>query len=73
MDLNRPTDTISLPQYSALTLTGLFFTRYAILVRPANYMLCSVNIALFGSSSWHLGRKINADYIAAAEIDSRPK
>ncbi len=28
-------------------------------------MLCSVNIALFGSSSWHLGRKINADYIAS--------
>lgn len=28
-------------------------------------MLCSVNIALFGSSSWHLGRKIHADFIAS--------
>lgn len=36
-------------QYSALTLTGLFFSRYAMLVNPINYMLCSVNIALFGS------------------------
>jgi len=63
MDLNRPTELVSLTQYSALTATGLFFSRYAMLVSPVNYMLCSVNIALFGSSAWHLGRKINADYI----------
>ena len=66
LDLNRPTDRISLPQYSALTLTGFFCTRYALLVRPPNILLCSVNIALFGSSAWHLGRKIHADYIAVA-------
>ena len=63
LDLNRPTELISLTQYSALTLTGLFFSRYAMLVNPINYMLCSVNVALFGSSAWHLGRKVNADYI----------
>ena len=32
-------------------------------VTPINYMLCSVNIALFGSSAWHLGRKVKADYL----------
>ena len=63
LDLHRPTDKISLPQYTALTLTGFFFSRYALLVTPINYTLCSVNIALFGSSAWHLGRKIKADYI----------
>lgn len=63
MDLNRPTEKISIAQYSALTLTGFFFSRYALLVTPINYTLCSVNIALFGSSAWHLGRKINADFI----------
>lgn len=63
MDLNRPTEKISIAQYTALTLTGFFFSRYALLVAPINYTLCSVNIALFGSSAWHLGRKINADYI----------
>ena len=63
LDLYRPTDNISLPQYTALTLTGFFFSRYALLVTPINYALCSVNIALFLSSAWHLGRKINADYI----------
>ena len=62
-DLHRPTEQISLPQYTALTLTGFFFTRYALLVTPINYALCSVNLALFGSSAWHLGRKIKADYI----------
>jgi len=62
MDLNRPTDQISLPQYTALTATGLFFTRYSLLVSPINYVLCSVNIALFFSSGWHLGRKLKADY-----------
>jgi hypothetical protein len=33
------------------------------LVTPINYTLCSVNVALFGSSAWHLGRKLNADFI----------
>ena len=63
MDLNRPTDKISIAQYTALTLTGFFFSRYSLLVTPINYTLCSVNVALFGSSAWHLGRKINADYL----------
>mmetsp|Transcript_21042 Transcript_21042/g.29701 ORF Transcript_21042/g.29701 Transcript_21042/m.29701 type:complete len:274 (+) Transcript_21042:210-1031(+) len=63
LDLNRPTDKISLAQYTALTLTGFFFSRYSLLVVPVNYTLCSVNVALFGSSAWHLGRKIKADYI----------
>jgi hypothetical protein len=63
LDLHRPTENISLPQYTALTLTGFFFTRYALLVTPINYTLCSVNVALFGSSAWHLGRKLKADYV----------
>lgn len=63
LELDRPTEKISLAQYSALTLTGLFFSRYALLVTPINYTLCSVNIALFGSSAWHLGRKVKADFM----------
>mmetsp|Transcript_21235 Transcript_21235/g.51308 ORF Transcript_21235/g.51308 Transcript_21235/m.51308 type:complete len:322 (-) Transcript_21235:357-1322(-) len=64
LELDRPTEKISLAQYSALTLTGLFFSRYALLVAPINYTLCSVNIALFGSSAWHLGRKVKADFLS---------
>jgi len=74
LDLHRPTDKISLAQYSALTATGFFFSRYSLLVIPINYTLCSVNIALFGSSAWHLGRKINADYLGyGIEEESEPK
>ena len=47
MELDRPVEKISLAQYTALTLTGAFFSRYALLVNPINYMLCSVNVALF--------------------------
>ena len=45
LDLNRPTDQISLAHYTALTLTGAFFSRYALLIVPVNYTICSVNIA----------------------------
>ena len=50
-------------------MMGFFFSRYAMLVAPVNYMLCSVNIALFSSSAWHLGRKINADYIEDKTVE----
>mmetsp|Transcript_53914 Transcript_53914/g.109940 ORF Transcript_53914/g.109940 Transcript_53914/m.109940 type:complete len:582 (+) Transcript_53914:125-1870(+) len=73
VDLERPTEKISIAQYTALTATGLFFSRYALLVKPINYLLCSVNIALFTSSAWHLGRKINADYLAGPEISVEGK
>jgi hypothetical protein len=71
-DLYRPTDQISLPQYTALTFTGLFFSRYSLLVTPINYTLCSVNIALFGSSGWHLGRKIKNDFIDEKPAKEEP-
>ena len=64
LEFDRPTEKISLAQYTALTLTGMFFSRYSLLVRPINYNLCLVNIALFSSSFWHLSRKVHADFIA---------
>ena len=39
LELDRPTEKISLAQYSALTATGFFFSRYALLVTPINYTL----------------------------------
>lgn len=69
IEYDRPTDKISISQYTALTMTGLFFSRYAMLVTPINYLLCSVNIALFGSSGYHLCRKIKADYVDEKDKD----
>ena len=64
LDLHRPTEDVSLLQYTALTLTGFFFSRCALLVAPINYTLCIVDVALFlGSSAWHLGRKLKADFV----------
>jgi len=62
VDLNKPVEKISVATSSALTLTGFFFMRYALLVTPINYVLCSVNVALFGSSAVHVARKVKADY-----------
>ena len=62
-EYDRPTDKISISQYSSLTLCGVIQSWYPLLVTPVNYMLCSVNLALFFSSAWHLGRKLKADYI----------
>lgn len=58
MDYNRPVEKISIAQYTSLTLTGMCFSRYSLLVVPINYSLCGVNLALVGSSGWHLGRKV---------------
>jgi hypothetical protein len=66
IDYDRPVDKISIPQYSSLALCGLIHSRYALLVIPTNYMLFSVNVALLGSSGWHLGRKV------MAEVDDVP-
>jgi hypothetical protein len=63
LELDRPTDKISLSQYSALTLTGAIFSRYGLVVTPINYPLTMVNVLLFASSAWHLGRKVKADFM----------
>jgi len=63
-DLQRPTDQISLTQYAALTLTGFIFSFYGLFVTPINYALTGVNILLFSSSGWHLGRKMKACFFS---------
>lgn len=63
MDLERPTDKISLSMTSALTLTGLIFMRWSFVITPVNYSLFFVNAALSTSSGYHLARKIKADYM----------
>jgi len=61
-DLNKPTDKMSMSQMSALTATGLIWTRYSFVINPVNYNLAIVNLALGASSMYHLSRKIKADY-----------
>lgn len=63
MELDRPVEKISFSQYSALTVTGMIFSVYGLVVTPINYPLTSVNVLLFLTSGWHLGRKVKADYL----------
>lgn len=63
LEVNRPTDKISLSQTTALTATGVIWSRYAMVINPVNYNLMFVNIALGASSGYHLARKIKADYL----------
>lgn len=63
LNVNKPTDTISWAQTSALTLTGVIWTRYSFVITPVNYNLAIVNAALGMSSGYHLLRKIKADYL----------
>lgn len=65
LEFDRPTDKISIAQYSALTVTAAIFSVYGLLVIPINYFLSGVNLLLFLSSAYHLGRKIKADFIRA--------
>jgi len=64
LDMDRPTDNISLSMTSALTLTGCIFMRWSFVITPVNYSLFFVNLALSTSSGYHLGRKIKADYMS---------
>merc|ERR1719221_2359758 len=42
LEYNRPTDKISISQYSALTITGAIFSGYGLAVTPVNYPLTAV-------------------------------
>mmetsp|Transcript_13269 Transcript_13269/g.53218 ORF Transcript_13269/g.53218 Transcript_13269/m.53218 type:complete len:198 (+) Transcript_13269:339-932(+) len=64
-DLDRPTDKISLSQTTALTATGVIWSRYSMVITPVNYNLMAVNLALGSSSGYHLFRKLKADYVDA--------
>ena len=64
MDLKKDTKTMSLAQQTALTSTGIIWTRYAMVITPVNYNLAIVNFVLGLSSGYHLGRKLNDDYLS---------
>jgi hypothetical protein len=63
LEYDRPVEKISTSQYSALTVTGAIFSAYGLVVTPVNYPLTAVNVLLFLTSAWHLGRKVKADYM----------
>jgi len=69
IELNRPTDTISLSQHSALALRGFCFTGYTLSVAQLGGVFLPANIAFFLISTWHVGRKIVADFLFLNDDD----
>merc|ERR1712039_1078473 len=68
MDYNRPTENISLSMNSALTLSGTIFMRWAFVITPVSYSLFLVNAVIAASSSYHLARKVKADYFSSSPV-----
>jgi mitochondrial pyruvate carrier 2 len=55
-DLQRPADLISVPQSSALAVTGVIWSRYATQIIPVNYNLLSVNVFVGATGIYQLYR-----------------
>jgi mitochondrial pyruvate carrier 2 len=63
IDLRKDTNKMSMANQIALSVTGLIWTRYSLVITPINYNLAAVNFVLGISSIWHLQRKVRNDYI----------
>ncbi|XP_041982694.1 mitochondrial pyruvate carrier 2-like isoform X1 [Aricia agestis] len=57
-DLNRPVETLSIPQSVSLAATGLIWSRYSLVIIPKNYSLFAVNVFVAMTSLYQIGRAI---------------
>ncbi|XP_072933205.1 mitochondrial pyruvate carrier 2-like isoform X1 [Epargyreus clarus] len=55
-DLNRPVETLSIPQSASLAATGLIWSRYSLVIIPKNYSLFAVNVFVAATSLYQIGR-----------------
>ncbi|KAJ9520105.1 hypothetical protein QJQ45_030028 [Haematococcus lacustris] len=56
-DMQRPAELISYPQQTAITATGIIWSRYATVITPINYNLMAVNVFMAITGSYQLYRK----------------
>eukprot|EP00250_Pteridium_aquilinum_P035322 c9137_g1_i1 orf=240-572(+) len=66
-DFAKPPEKISYPQQIAVTATGLIWSRYSTVIRPKNWNLFSVNVAMAVTGIYQLSRKVMSDYASDAE------
>ncbi|XP_030032432.1 mitochondrial pyruvate carrier 2 isoform X1 [Manduca sexta] len=57
-DLNRPVETLSIPQSASLAATGIIWSRYSLVIIPKNYSLFAVNVFVAITSLYQIGRAI---------------
>ncbi|CAG4959417.1 mitochondrial pyruvate carrier 2-like [Colias croceus] len=55
-DLQRPVETLSIPQSASLAATGIIWSRYSLVIIPKNYSLFAVNVFVAMTSLYQIGR-----------------
>ena len=63
VDLKKDTKKMSFANQLALSVTGIIWTRYSVVIIPINYNLALVNFVMGTSSIYHLQRKVRNDYM----------
>lgn len=61
-DYDRPVEKVSTAQQIALCTTGFIWSRYSLVIIPKNWSLFLVNFSLGLTGTYHLGRKLYAEY-----------
>jgi hypothetical protein len=65
-DFARPPELLSLPQQSAVALTGLIWCKYSLDIKPKNYNLMSVNVVMAATGLYQIYRKVSHDQAVKA-------
>ena len=60
-DFQRPPELLSVPQQSAVALTGLIWMKYSMDITPKNYNLMAVNAAMAVTGLYQLYRRFEYD------------
>ncbi|XP_040958574.1 mitochondrial pyruvate carrier 4 isoform X1 [Gossypium hirsutum] len=55
--------------YTAVTCTGVIWSRYSTVITPKNWNLFSVNIVMAGTGLYQLAQKIQHDFFSEAETE----
>ncbi|XP_045487022.1 mitochondrial pyruvate carrier 2 [Pieris rapae] len=55
-DLQRPVETLSIPQSASLAATGIIWSRYSLVIIPKHYSLFAVNVFVAMTSLYQIGR-----------------
>jgi mitochondrial pyruvate carrier 2 len=55
-EMQKPTDKLSIPQCTALALTGCVWTRWSFVITPVNYNLALANLFVAGTNVYQLSR-----------------
>ena len=63
VDLKKDTNKMSMANTVAMSVTGIIWTRYSMVITPINYNLAAVNLVLGMSSLYHVQRKVRNDYM----------